>query len=381
MSEYRTLQVGEVIPEGALAQNKHSYNQGDGRGILGTECAGFIVRQSDGNVYLVPADHPVTWHADHKPEQPAEIRTAARCFRPCGDDEVVWVITEKNELGWTFRMTERVVFRSSYKMSCHLEDVEPEITPAAALTLLPADWQSGRDEMLRLFAKCPVVEEIADEDDIPKSGTMPGNRVGTFTVGPMKVLNQPEPIAANCTWSEDEEGIYETDCGHTFEAMNGDPLSNGAKWCMFCGCQILTVPFDPVEGDMTPEEAEPMEESLRAFNKSVSFVAGKHVAADELDSLKADAAKWRALDLSGVPDGWELVGLRRAEAGEYSLGTDGRPCKWVCRSYGPVVIIRRITPPSPPDTAESLLREAMEFVRDEGLAERIQAVLKAGGGE
>jgi hypothetical protein len=47
----------------------------------------------------------------------------------------------------------------------------------------------------------------------------------------------------DCIWTEDEDGIYHTSCGESFEFMNGTPEDNHIKFCPYCGKLIL----DPAE--------------------------------------------------------------------------------------------------------------------------------------
>jgi len=41
-----------------------------------------------------------------------------------------------------------------------------------------------------------------------------------------------------CIWTEDEDGVYQTSCLHSFEFMNGTPESNGIKFCPYCGKEL-----------------------------------------------------------------------------------------------------------------------------------------------
>jgi hypothetical protein len=43
----------------------------------------------------------------------------------------------------------------------------------------------------------------------------------------------------SCIWTEDEDGIYQTSCGNSFEFMNGTPNDNHTKFCPYCG-KVLT---------------------------------------------------------------------------------------------------------------------------------------------
>ncbi len=42
-----------------------------------------------------------------------------------------------------------------------------------------------------------------------------------------------------CQWAEDDEwGVYETECGETFEIIVGTPNDNRMIYCCFCGKEI-----------------------------------------------------------------------------------------------------------------------------------------------
>jgi hypothetical protein len=55
------------------------------------------------------------------------------------------------------------------------------------------------------------------------------------------VYNHPYNLQAeqSCIWTEDEDGIYQTSCGNSFEFMNGTPNDNHTKFCPYCG-KVLT---------------------------------------------------------------------------------------------------------------------------------------------
>lgn len=38
-----------------------------------------------------------------------------------------------------------------------------------------------------------------------------------------------------CTWTEDEDGVWDTACGNRFEIMNGTPTENELAFCPYCG--------------------------------------------------------------------------------------------------------------------------------------------------
>lgn len=60
------------------------------------------------------------------------------------------------------------------------------------------------------------------------------------------------PVAASvCTWKEDEDGTYWTECDHAWQFMEGTPADNHVEFCPFCGRGLSPVPFeyDDVQDD------------------------------------------------------------------------------------------------------------------------------------
>ena len=41
-----------------------------------------------------------------------------------------------------------------------------------------------------------------------------------------------------CLWIEDDDGVYQTSCLHSFEFLFGTPEHNGVKFCPYCGKPI-----------------------------------------------------------------------------------------------------------------------------------------------
>ncbi len=46
-----------------------------------------------------------------------------------------------------------------------------------------------------------------------------------------------------CTWREDPDGNWRTDCGHIFCFDDGGPTENQIKFCGYCGSSLKEEPF------------------------------------------------------------------------------------------------------------------------------------------
>lgn len=47
-----------------------------------------------------------------------------------------------------------------------------------------------------------------------------------------------------CTWREDEDGSWDTDCGDCFVLISDGPSDNRMKFCCYCGQPITEIGFD-----------------------------------------------------------------------------------------------------------------------------------------
>ena len=41
-----------------------------------------------------------------------------------------------------------------------------------------------------------------------------------------------------CTWTENEDGVYETNCDNMFVFNDGGPVENGFRYCPYCGLEL-----------------------------------------------------------------------------------------------------------------------------------------------
>ena len=48
----------------------------------------------------------------------------------------------------------------------------------------------------------------------------------------------------NCTWSEGVHGEWISSCGRCFVFGGGTPAENGAKYCLFCGGELIVNEYD-----------------------------------------------------------------------------------------------------------------------------------------
>ena len=66
----------------------------------------------------------------------------------------------------------------------------------------------------------------------------------------------PSPTTARCTWAEDVNGDYDTDCGHTFLADDSDeaPRERGFRYCAFCGRTLKQFRFLELDAEDDAED-------------------------------------------------------------------------------------------------------------------------------
>lgn len=52
-----------------------------------------------------------------------------------------------------------------------------------------------------------------------------------------------------CTWTEDENGFWNTECGNIEEFSWGDVEENNYRYCPFCGGEIFVVKYVEEDDD------------------------------------------------------------------------------------------------------------------------------------
>jgi hypothetical protein len=52
-----------------------------------------------------------------------------------------------------------------------------------------------------------------------------------------------------CTWTQSEDGQWESDCGNEFEPNDDGPYENGFHFCPYCGKPIGEKPFTELYED------------------------------------------------------------------------------------------------------------------------------------
>lgn len=56
-----------------------------------------------------------------------------------------------------------------------------------------------------------------------------------------------------CSWIEDSDGTWETQCDHYFVVMEGTPAENGFRFCCYCGGELFLSPFDETDEEVEGE--------------------------------------------------------------------------------------------------------------------------------
>ena len=51
----------------------------------------------------------------------------------------------------------------------------------------------------------------------------------------------------SCLWGQDDDGTWETSCGHAFLLNDGEPCDNGFLFCPYCGHQLKVLVYSDDE--------------------------------------------------------------------------------------------------------------------------------------
>jgi len=61
----------------------------------------------------------------------------------------------------------------------------------------------------------------------------------------------------SCSWTVDDDGVWNTECGQAFVLEDGSPKENFMKYCCYCGRGLIEIfPPDPYPEDETVETAQ-----------------------------------------------------------------------------------------------------------------------------
>lgn len=64
----------------------------------------------------------------------------------------------------------------------------------------------------------------------------------------LDLLDDGDVLAVHgCTWTQNEDGVYQTGCGNLFEFNEGTPAENEFRFCCYCGQKL-------VQGKLMEEE-------------------------------------------------------------------------------------------------------------------------------
>lgn len=56
-------------------------------------------------------------------------------------------------------------------------------------------------------------------------------------------------MAEQCTWKEDEDGVWYTECGEVFVVIDGIPKENNMRYCCYCGKPLHAIGFSEADYD------------------------------------------------------------------------------------------------------------------------------------
>lgn len=71
--------------------------------------------------------------------------------------------------------------------------------------------------------------------------TIANRLVHLDSVGPHTKVKPMENV---CTWHEDDDGLWHTDCKQMFTLFDGTPVENGFKFCPYCGKSLVEEKFE-----------------------------------------------------------------------------------------------------------------------------------------
>lgn len=59
-------------------------------------------------------------------------------------------------------------------------------------------------------------------------------------------IEKEKRIGETCTWTQDQDGVWDTECGGRFEVMECTPHENQMNYCPYCGKSLREVQYENV---------------------------------------------------------------------------------------------------------------------------------------
>ena len=72
-----------------------------------------------------------------------------------------------------------------------------------------------------------------------------------------------------CRWVNDDDGVWHSECGESWEFIEGGPVENRTRFCHYCGGGVVVVTIGvPVGGDIiSPADWDNFEAALRSIRR------------------------------------------------------------------------------------------------------------------
>ena len=104
--------------------------------------------------------------------------------------------------------------------------------------------------------KIAAAQARGNESDMPNSAAFaepaPAAAPIEYSVSAERVAQQAaksedghtvRSSSTTCQWTQNEDGAWESACGHRWEFIEGGPTENGMKFCCYCGKPLVDVPY------------------------------------------------------------------------------------------------------------------------------------------
>ena len=130
----------------------------------------------------------------------------------------------------------------------HTRTTNPDGTRTPCGEPIIVGWST--EEELRAFGYVPIAE-VSEE---AAKGWARLNRVKPTPDG----TRTPRDDSTHCTWTEDEDGIWNGSCGVAWECTNDTPAANGMQYCPQCGKPLVHAGATPAVPNTATKTTEPL---------------------------------------------------------------------------------------------------------------------------
>lgn len=111
------------------------------------------------------------------------------------------------------------------------------------------DFANSRQAVRVLLKILRELTRVTDLDDkrstLIASDAIRNRQIAERILNSEAEMDKPLELSVRCTWTEDNDGVWSSECGLVWSFENGKVCENNIEYCMRCGRLVDAHEYDP----------------------------------------------------------------------------------------------------------------------------------------